>query len=188
MRRAGIQGLTGRSAFKRVKNLATAEDLVNRKFATDDRDRLWVTDITKHRTREGKLYCCAVLDTYSRRVVGWAIDSAQTATLVTNALSMAIDNRQPDGTIIHSDQFTSWLFTQRIRDAGLTPSMGSIGDWLLTGLVADAGRTPRPQALEHPCRAGYRRSLSSSRSSTTASGDTHRLACSHQSSSRTDRP
>ena len=131
MRRAGIQGLTGRPAFKRVKNLATAADLVNRDFTADDRDRLWVTDITEHRTREGKLYCCAVLNTYSRRVVGWSIDSAQTATLVTNALSMAIDNRQPDGTIIHSDQgvqFTSWLFTQRIKDAGLTPSMGSIGD------------------------------------------------------------
>jgi putative transposase len=131
MRRAGIQGLTGRPGWKRVKNLATAADLVNRDFGREDRDRLWVTDITEHRTREGKLYCCAVLDTYSRRVVGWSIDSAQTATLVTNALSMAIDNRQPAGTIIHSDQgvqFTSWLFAQRIKEAGLTPSMGSIGD------------------------------------------------------------
>jgi hypothetical protein len=72
------------------------------------------------------------LDTYSRKVVGWSIDATQTATLVTNALSMAISNRQPaTGTIIHSDhrvQYTSWVFTRRVQQAGLAPSMGSIGD------------------------------------------------------------
>jgi putative transposase len=67
-------------------------------------NRLWVTDITEHPTREGKVYCAVVLDTYSRKVVGWSIDATQTATLVTNALGMAISNRQPrPGTIIHSD-------------------------------------------------------------------------------------
>jgi putative transposase len=56
---------------------------------------LWVTDITEHRTYEGNGYCAVVLDTFSRRVVGWSIDSSQTAALVTNALSMAIANRDP---------------------------------------------------------------------------------------------
>ncbi|GAA2899833.1 hypothetical protein GCM10020220_106630 [Nonomuraea rubra] len=75
------------------------------------------------------MYCCVVLDAYSRRVVGWSIDSTQTATLVTSALGMAIDNRTPPaGTIIHSDQFGSWAFTQRAKDSGLLPSMGSVGD------------------------------------------------------------
>lgn len=64
--------------------------------------------------------------------MGWSIDSTQTATLVTNALGMAIANRSPrPGTIIHSDhgvQFTSWAFTERARRSGLVPSMGSIGD------------------------------------------------------------
>ena len=73
-----------------------------------------------------------MLDAYSRRVVGWSIDSAQTATLVTNALGMAIGNRSPAaGTLIHADhgvQFTSWAFTRRARESGLVPSMGSIGD------------------------------------------------------------
>ncbi|NKY31441.1 Transposase InsF for insertion sequence IS3A [Nocardia gamkensis] len=73
-----------------------------------------------------------MLDTYSRRVVGWSIDSTQTAALVTNALGMAISKRSPEsGTIIHSDhgvQFTSWAFTDRARKSGLVPSMGSIGD------------------------------------------------------------
>jgi transposase InsO family protein len=131
MRRAGLQGLSGRPAWRRVPNLATAADLVDRQFTRDEPDRLWVTDITEHPTREGKLYCAVVLDVYSRYVVGWSIDASQTAALVTNALSMAISNRNPDGTIIHSDQgtqFTSWAFTQRARDSGLLPSMGSVGD------------------------------------------------------------
>ena len=132
MRRAGLQGLSGRPAWRRVPNLATAADLVDRQFIRDEPDRLWVTDITEHPTREGKLYCAVVLDVYSRYVVGWSIDASQTAALVTNALSMAIGNRNPHGTIIHSDQgsqFTSWAsFTQRARDSGLLPSMGSVGD------------------------------------------------------------
>lgn len=68
----------------------------------------------------------------SRRVVGWAIDSSPTAALVTNALGMAIDNREPaSGTVIHSDhgvQFGSWAFTRRAKESGLVPSMGSIED------------------------------------------------------------
>ena len=83
------------------------------------------------------MYCAVVLDTFSRRVVGWSIDSNQTAALVTNALSMAIANRDPQaGIIVHSDhgvQFTSWAFTDRAKRSGLVPSMGSIGDCLLTG-------------------------------------------------------
>jgi transposase InsO family protein len=111
MRRAGIAGLSGRPKWRRVTNLATAADLVDRDFARADPDRLWVTDITEHPTREGKVYCAVVLDAYSRRVVGWSIDSSPTAALVTNALGMAIDTRTPTSeTVIHSDQgvqFTS---------------------------------------------------------------------------------
>lgn len=86
-------------------------------------------DITEHPTREGKVYCAVVLDTFSRRVVGWSIDSSPTASLVTSALSMAIENRRATSeTVIHSDhgvQFTSWVFTQRVKESGLVPSMGS---------------------------------------------------------------
>jgi putative transposase len=132
MQRAGIQGLTGRPRFRRVPHVATADDLVERHFHRDDPDRLWVTDITEHPTREGKVYCAVVLDVYSRRVVGWSIDSNQETSLVTSALGMAIENREPaDDTIVHSDQgtqFTSWAFTRRVLDAGLLPSMGSVGD------------------------------------------------------------
>jgi putative transposase len=71
-----------------------------------------------------------VLDVFRRRVVGWSIDASPTAALVTNALGMAIQERRPDGTVIHSDQgtqFTSWAFTRRAIDSGLLPSMGSVG-------------------------------------------------------------
>ena len=119
MRRAGLQGLVGRRKRPRIDRPdAIALDLVDRSFARSERDRLWVTDITEHPTREGKVYCCVVLDAFSRRVVGWSIDSSPTAGLVTNALGMAIGSRNPyPGTLIHSDQgtqFTSWAFV----DAG----------------------------------------------------------------------
>ncbi|MFI1517806.1 IS3 family transposase [Kitasatospora cineracea] len=132
MQRAGIKGLPGNRRRRPRHEAPTPADLVDRQFTRSSRDQLWVTDITEHPTREGKVYCAVVLDTFSRRVVGWSIDSTQTAALVTNALSMAIGNRRPPaGTIIHSDhgtQFTSWAFTRRAQESGLVPSMGSIGD------------------------------------------------------------
>jgi putative transposase len=132
MRRGGIQGISGRPRFRRIAGMATAGDRVERQFHRDEPNQLWVTDITEHPTREGKVYCAVVLDTWSRRVVGWSIDSTPSAALVTNALAMAIDQRRPNSeTIIHSDhgtQFSSWAFTRRALDSGLLLSMGSVGD------------------------------------------------------------
>jgi putative transposase len=106
MRRLGIQGLPAPKRKRRgpQSNGATATDLVARQFSRDAPDQLWLTDITEHPTREGKLYCCAVLDAHSRRVVGWSIDSRQATSLVTSALAMAVKNRKPTtGTVVHSD-------------------------------------------------------------------------------------
>lgn len=135
MRRAGLVGITGRRRWKRILPDNIATDRVERQFNRAGPNQLWVTDITEHPTREGKVYCCVILDTYSRRVVGWSIDSSPTGALVTNALGMAIDSRldksTEPGTIIHSDQgvqFGSWAFTKRAKDSGLLASMGSIGD------------------------------------------------------------
>ncbi|MFN6119810.1 MAG: transposase [Actinomycetes bacterium] len=88
--------------------------------------------VTEHPTREGKMYCAVVLDSFSRRVVGWSIDSSQTASLVVNALWMAIENRQTEGVIIHfdhgtQDEITPWAFTRRALGSGLTQSMGTVG-------------------------------------------------------------
>jgi putative transposase len=128
----GLQGLPTRRKPKNLGvNLASAADLVKREFARSEPNRLWMTDITEHPTREGKVYCCVVLDAFSRKVIGWSIDSTQTATLVTNALGMAITARKlATHAIIHSDrgvQFTSWAFSEKVRNAGLAPSMGAVG-------------------------------------------------------------
>jgi putative transposase len=132
MSKAGIRGLPGPAKVKRLHGIATADDLVHRKFHRLSPNELWITDITEHPTREGKIYCCAVMDTFSRKIVGWSIDNAQDSALVVNALDMAIKNRQPPaGGIVHADhgvQFTSWAFTNKIRSSGLMPSFGTIGD------------------------------------------------------------
>lgn len=133
MRKAGLQGVYRRKHRRSSTREATADDLVNRRFTVEAPDRLWCTDITEHPTKEGKLYCAAVLDAYSRRIIGWSIAHRQDTELVTDALGMAILRRNPDkdATILHSDhgtQYTSWAFGKRLREAGLLGSMGTVGD------------------------------------------------------------
>jgi putative transposase len=133
MRQAGLQGIYRRRGRKNLVNAATEEDLVRRQFHVDALDRLWLTDITEHPTAGGKVYCAAVMDACSRRIIGWSIDSRQETGLVADALGMAILRRRPPGesTILHSDhgtQYTSWAFGRRLREAGLLGSMGTVGD------------------------------------------------------------
>jgi transposase InsO family protein len=139
MSNAGIYGLPGPARIRRIRGIVTADDLVNRRFARQRPNELWVTDITEHPTREGKVFCCCVMDTFSRKIVGWSIDSVQNSTLVVNALDMAIKNRRPEpGGVVHADhgvQFTSWSFGAKIRSAGLMPSFGTVGDGLDNAMI-----------------------------------------------------
>jgi putative transposase len=133
MRQAGLQGIYRRKGHRNLVNAATEEDLVRRQFTAPAPDRLWLTDITEHPAGDGKLYCAAVMDAYSRRIIGWSMDKRQDTALVVGALALAVTRRQPDGdsTVLHSDhgsQYTSWAFGKRVRDAGLLGSMGTIGD------------------------------------------------------------
>ena len=108
-----------------------APDLVDRKFVADRPDQLWVADITYVPTWAGFLYLAIVLDACSRRVVGWAMANHLRTELVLDALNMAIYRRNPVGVVHHSDQgtqYTSIAFGQRCREAGIRPSMGSVGD------------------------------------------------------------
>jgi transposase InsO family protein len=106
----------------------TSLDLVRRAFRRERPDQLWMTDITEHPTREGKLYCCVVLDAFSRMVVGCSVDSTQTTTLVLNALGMATRRRVPAGEpVIHSDRGVQGAFSHNVRAAGLAPSMSAVG-------------------------------------------------------------
>jgi transposase InsO family protein len=74
---------------------AVHEDLVHRRFTADAPDRLWCTDITEHPTSEGKVYCCAVLDVFSRAIVGWSIADHMRTKPVVDALEMATWRRRP---------------------------------------------------------------------------------------------
>lgn len=139
MNTLGLRGISGtRKRYVNRDYLVTHEDLVNRNFTATAVNQLWCTDITEHPTREGKLYICCVIDVFSRRIVGWAIESRQTTSLVLDALDMTIATRKPEQAIIHSDhgtQFTSWAFTSRIKEAGLVGSMGTIGDGYDNALI-----------------------------------------------------
>jgi putative transposase len=140
MRQAGIQGLyrrRRRGCTVRDPDAQPSPDLVNREFTVGGPNKLWITDITEHPTGEGKVYCAAVMDAYSRLIVGWSIADHMRTELVTDALGMAILRRQPGkdtdetATILHSDhgsQYTSWAFGQRLRAVGLLASMGTVGD------------------------------------------------------------
>jgi putative transposase len=108
-----------------------APDLVDRTFTADAPNVLWVADITYIPTWMGFLYLAVVLDVFSRRIVGWSMSSTLHVTVVLDALSMALTMRRPKGVIHHSDQgsqYTSIAFGNRCREAGVRPSMGSVGD------------------------------------------------------------
>lgn len=169
MSRAQIYGLPGAKRRKKVPRVVTATDLVDRNFDRVEPDRLWVTDITEHPTREGKLYCCVVLDTFSRRVVGWSIDHRQDTALVTNALGMAITNRNPDAdreVVIHSDHGTQGGFNRSSQhlDEEVVDGQASWMDEGADRAFADevAGRSvasPRGRArvLETGCNRDHER-------------------------------
>jgi putative transposase len=134
MQGAGIAGISRRRRFStttRDRQARPAPDLVDRNFAVSGRDQLWVADITYIPTWAGFLYLAVVVDAWSRRVVGWAMATHLRTELVVEALNMALLQRRPSGVIHHSDQgtqYTSIAFGLRCRQAGVRPSMGSVGD------------------------------------------------------------
>jgi putative transposase len=123
MREEGLQGICRRRGRRNLVNAATEEDLVRRQFTADAPDRLWLTDITEHPAGDGKLYCAAVMDAYSRRIIGWSIDKRQDADLVISALAMAVTRRQPggDSTILHSDHGPPSIRPGRSGNGSVTP-------------------------------------------------------------------
>ena len=135
MRLAGLEGVHRRRFVHttvRDRDAAPAPDLVNRNFQASRPDQLWVADITYLPTWQGFLYLAAVVDVFSRRVVGWAMAGHLRTELIVEAIEMATTRRRPaDGLIHHSDrgtQYTSIAFGLRCREAGIVQSMGSTGD------------------------------------------------------------
>ena len=113
MRAAGISGLVRRRRGRttiRVPGVRVCEDLVDRAFAADRPDRLWVADITYLRTWQGWLYLAAVQDVFSRRIVGWSMAEHMRTELVLDALAMALEHRRPaPGLVHHSDQGSQYV-------------------------------------------------------------------------------
>ena len=134
MRAAGLKGLQLCRFVSTTVTDPTADhalDKVDRHFSAAGPDRLWVADITYIPTWSGFLYLAVVLDVWSRRIVGRAMENHLRTELVLAALEMAIAQRRPEAVIHHSDrgcQYTSYAFGKRCREAGVMPSTGSTGD------------------------------------------------------------
>jgi len=153
MRLDGLTGVSHRRKRRGWKpDTATHDDLVKRRFSADRPDRLWFCDITQHRARDGWVYCAAVIDAYSRRIVGWSISDRITAEIVVDALEMARWQRRPQpGTIVHADrgaQYTSWIFGHRLRQAGLLGSMGRVASSVDNALIESFWSTMQRELLD----------------------------------------
>jgi putative transposase len=135
MRRAKLRGVCRRRRVRttrRDEHAQPSDDLVQRQFTASQPDALWCADITYLPTWQGFLYLAVIIDAYSRRVVGWSMANHLRTELVLDALEMALWNRRPGAGLIHhadhGSQYTSVAFGRRCRQAGITPSMGTVGD------------------------------------------------------------
>jgi putative transposase len=135
MRQAELVGASHRRGgpitTRRDTDARPAPDLVDRNFITAGPNRLWVADITYVPTAVGFLYLAIVLDAWSRKIVGWSMANHLRTELVLDAMTMAVGQRRPKDVIHHSDQgsqYTSVAFGKRCGEAGVRPSMGSVGD------------------------------------------------------------
>ena len=137
MRRCGLRGvIRGKAVRTTVNNPATPcpHDLVNRQFRADRPNQLWVSDFTYVSTWQGFVYVAFVIDVFARRIVGWRVSCSMQTDFVLDALEQALFDRKPgeDGSLIHhSDrgvQYVSMRYSERLAEAGIAPSVGSVGD------------------------------------------------------------
>lgn len=153
LRITGRRGIAHRNKRGRHRPAeAVHEGLVQRKFTAAGPDLLWCTDITEHPTGAGKVYCCAVLDVFTRQVVGWSIADHMRSDLVVDAPQMATWRRRPEpGTIIHADrgsQYTTWVFGHRLREAGLLGSMGRVASSVDNSMIESFWSTMQRELLD----------------------------------------
>ena len=137
MRRMGLQGVVRGKTVRTTISKAAARcplDRVNRQFKAPRPNALWVSDFTYVATWAGFVYVAFVIDAFARRIVGWRVSRTAHAGFVLDALEQALHERQPvrgDGLVHHSDrgvQYVSIKYTERLAEAGIEPSVGSVGD------------------------------------------------------------
>ena len=133
----GIQGVIRGKAVRTTVSDKAAPcplDHVNRQFHAPAPNRLWLSDFTYVATWAGFVYVAFVIDAYARRIVGWRVSRTAHASFVLDALEQALHERRPQhrgGLIHHSDrgsQYVSIKYTERLAEAGVEPSVGSVGD------------------------------------------------------------
>ncbi len=169
MRQAGLEGVhcrKYRGTTRRDPKRDPYPDLVERRFTPEAPNQLWVADATQHETNEGWLYLAVVIDAYSRLVVGWAIDEQFTAELVLGALEMALWNRKPEESLVHhsdhGSQYTSLAFGERLEQAGILGSMGTVGDALDNAVAESFFATLQTELLDRyawPTKQGLRSAM-----------------------------
>ena len=137
MRDLGLQGVIRGKPVRTTLSDKTAPcplDHVNRQFSAPAPNMLWVSDYTYVATWAGFVYVAFVIDTYARRIVGWRASRTAHTSFVLDALEQAIHERRPahrGGLVHHSDrgsQYVSIRYTERLAEAGIEPSVGSVGD------------------------------------------------------------
>jgi putative transposase len=156
MRAAGLRGCVRgkkRRTTRRNPRAAPASDLLRRDFVAGQPNRIWLADITYVPTREGFLYLAFILDTHSRKVVGWSMAPHMRTELVVNALEMAVWRRRPvAGLVHHSDrgvQYTAISFGKRLEEVGIVPSMGRTGTALDNAMAESFIATLKTELLVH---------------------------------------
>jgi putative transposase len=135
MARLGLEGVVRGKVVKTTtpdKAAACPFDLVNRQFHASAPNKLWVSDFTYVSTWGGMVYVAFVIDVFARRIVGWRVSRTQTAGFVLDALEQALHARRPTESLIHhsdrGSQYVSIRYTERLAEAGIDPSVGSVGD------------------------------------------------------------
>ena len=156
MRAAGLRGCVRgkkRRTTRRDPRAAPAPDLLCRDFVAVRPNKIWLADITYIPTREGFLYLAFILDTHSRKVVGWSMAAHMRTELVVDALEMAVWRRGPvAGLVHHSDrgvQYTAISFGKRLEEAGIVPSMGRTGTALDNAMAESFIATLKTELLVH---------------------------------------
>jgi putative transposase len=135
MRQLGLRGVIRGKVVKTTVSdtaLPWPLDRVNRQFHADQPNVLWVSDFTYVSTWQGMVYVAFVVDVYARRIVGWKASTSMSTDFVLDALDQALHARQPEGQLIHhsdrGSQYLSIRYSERLAEAGIEPSMGSVGD------------------------------------------------------------
>jgi transposase InsO family protein len=137
MKQMGLRGVVrGKTVRTTVSDGSTPcpKDLVKRQFTAERPNALWVSDFTYVSSWQGFVYVAFIIDVFARRILGWRVSSSARTDFVLDALEQALSERQPaqqDGLIHHSDrgvQYVSIRYTDRLVEAGIEPSVGSVGD------------------------------------------------------------